>query len=204
MIFTLINLISRDCNLQNQKINFMAPLLATTVESVCMIKQSQNEIIKSHIESNIIFSAAFSAIAEPLKVLFLEGLLPPPINMSPLNLCLFKDGGGESIDEFEMELGESPVPLGYTTKSLNFYSFYSKLIKDYFACINEPIKITVGHIDNIKHISHKATHSHSNTQPLDKENTKDHITKAQFYDNNYWVSTVIVDEMSLVQLTSSL
>lgn len=203
MITKLVNLLVEDYNLSNY--NELTPLLATAVEAVCMLKQSQNETIKTHIDNDCKFIAAFSAIAEPLKVIFLEGLLPPPINMSPLNLCLFKDGGGESNDEFEMELGESPVPLGYTSKKTNFFTLYSKLKKDYFACISEPCQASSNHNELLKHICRKVSHNLAIKQNLDAlENTSGHNSKAEFYDNNYWVTTVVVDEVALIELTNAL
>lgn len=196
---------------------------ATLCEISSIINDSESDFVKVEAIKEEKWSRFIYLYIDPIKQRFKEGLIAPNPNMNDFNSLKFQNQGqqglGESFkpfDDINQNTEEKHEDNDICVK-MPMIELLTQLAEDYKNGKRaDSIQHEIEHIqqkkeemeilhdedeDQFHYINHDL-----NMHPtlLHYGSEKNHSENHEFFDNNYWASTVVVDELELDQLTKSL
>lgn len=183
---------------------------ATLSEISSIINDSENVYVKEEFSNNPKWENFIFLYIEPIKQRFKEGILAPNPNVNEFNSIKF---GQEAFNSFDNKL-EDQKKDEELCKKLPIQDLISQLHDDYI--LGKRAEVVKNELDHYHkkdemellhddeedqyHINHEINHP----SLLHYGSEKAHSESHEFYDNNFWSSNVIVDELELFELTKSL
>jgi hypothetical protein len=186
---------------------------ATLCEVASIMNESENPAVKSELEKEEKWLSLFDLYINPIKQRFKEGLLVPPMNQG-LNQGLNDFNNFNNFDQLNnCNSGEkdseimTKLPINALLKQLcDDYNSGKRadVIKIELDHNHKKEEMEILHDDEDDHYQyiHNDVNIHQNLLHQ-YGSEKGHSESHEFYDNNYWASTVIVDEVDLEDLLKS-
>lgn len=191
---------------------------ATFCEVSSIINDSENEYVKEETDKNEKWRNFCYLYIEPIKQRFKDGLLaPPPVNNNTNNPNHTEFSNFESQEKHDEQTADSTSEdkSEDNNRKPNINEFLNQLIADF----NQGRRLVDTSKSDLEHHSkkdemellhdeeedhyHYTGHDIHNNHILygsEKLQSENH----EFYDNNFWATSLIVDELDLNELTQSL
>lgn len=183
---------------------------ATLIEISNIICESENTHVKPEYDKEEKWSLFFELYVDPIKQRFKEGLLVPPMNQGldfNSNFNNFESnsnqtGLGSGNQEKEYEIMTKLTINGLLKQLVEDYSLGKRadVIKNELEHNHKKEEMEILPEDDDDHYQY--VHNDNIHQNLIHQygSEKGHQENHEFYDNNYWAASVIVDELDLAEL----